>query len=122
MVIRFTANFETNLQSLEAFWAESDGSGNYDRLIDEIGDMVIPNLERFPAIGRLFMTRRAESVEALAAKEKLQVRLARLGDDGDIREYLMADYLLLYAIVDQALYLLSIRHHKQLSVDFARLW
>ena len=122
MIIRFTANFEANLQTIEASWADSEVPGNYDRLLDELGDTVLPNLERFPAIGRPFMTRRAESVEAVEAQLQLQAQLARLGDDGDIREYLMEDYLLLYAIVDQALYLLSIRHHKQISFDFARLW
>jgi hypothetical protein len=45
-----------------------------------------------------------------------------------LREYLHGDYLLLYAVVDASaqaqamVYLLSIRHHRQLSFDFARLW
>lgn len=60
--------------------------------------------------------------KAALTQENLRVQLAWLGEDSDIREYLMEDYLLLYAIVDRAIYLLSIRHHKQLSFDFAQLW
>ena len=41
-----------------------------------------------------------------------------------LREYLHGDYLLLYTATeaDATVYLLSIRHHRQLSFDFARLW
>jgi len=120
--VKFTANFEANLDIIHAFWAKSDYPQGYDRLLNELGDTVIPNLERFPAMGRPFMARRAESIEAVFAQEKLQAQLAQLGDDSDIRQYLMDDYLVLYAIIDQTVYLLSVRHHKQLSFDFARLW
>jgi hypothetical protein len=61
-------------------------------------------------------------VEAFSIQEKLRTRLTRLAKDGDIREYVTADYLLLYAVIKDVVYLLSIRHHKQLSFDFARLW
>ncbi len=120
--IRFTANFEANLLAIEAYWAEIDSPRDYDRLLDELGDTVIPNLERYPAMGRPFMARQAESVEAVSAQEKLRTQLARLGESSDIRESLMEDYLLLYAIIDRAVCLLSIRHHKQLSFDFPQLW
>jgi hypothetical protein len=45
-----------------------------------------------------------------------------------LREYLHGDYLMLYTVMDASpetnasVYLLSIRHHRQLSFDFARLW
>ena len=50
------------------------------------------------------------------------------GAAGALREYLHGDYLMLYTVVDTppdalpSVYLLSIRHHRQLSFDFARLW
>ncbi|HYE34488.1 hypothetical protein [Methylocaldum sp.] len=68
------------------------------------------------------MARQPESVEAVSKQEKLRAQLARFGDSGDIREYVMDDYLLLYVIINEVVYLLSIRHHKQLSFDFAHLW
>jgi hypothetical protein len=54
------------------------------------------------------------------------VQLATLppGAAGALREYLHGDYLILYVAMEAeaAVYLLSIRHHRQLSFDFARLW
>jgi hypothetical protein len=41
---------------------------------------------------------------------------------GDVREYLMSHYLVLYAHVGSAVYLLSIRHQRQTSFDFPALW
>jgi hypothetical protein len=120
--VKFTKNFELNLEAIEAFWSENDFPQGYDRLLDELGQTVIPNLERFPTMGRPFLARRPESVEAVSKLEKLQAQLARLGENADIREYVMEDYLLLYAIIDKAVYLLTIRHHKQLSFDFVGLW
>jgi hypothetical protein len=41
-----------------------------------------------------------------------------------LREYLHGDYLVLYAAMEaqETVVLLTIRHHRQLSFDFARLW
>jgi hypothetical protein len=45
-----------------------------------------------------------------------------------LREYLHGDYLMLYLVEDASpkteatVYMLTIRHHRQLSFDFARLW
>ena len=39
-----------------------------------------------------------------------------------LRQYLLGDYLILYTQAESTVYLLSIRHHRQLSFDFARLW
>jgi len=41
-----------------------------------------------------------------------------------LREYLHGDHLMCYAATDAnaRVHLLSIRHHRQLSLDFARLW
>lgn len=40
------------------------------------------------------------------------------------REYLHGDYLLLYVAMEtiQTVYLLSIRHHRQLTFDFSAHW
>ncbi len=39
-----------------------------------------------------------------------------------IREYIADDYLLLYAVRDSGVFLLSIRHHRQLSFDLRTYW
>ena len=126
--VRYTANFEANLQGIEAFWAENEFPQAYDRLLDELLDTVVTNLERHPRMGRSFMSRQPESIEAQKLHEKLQAKMAAHDQPADLREYVMTDYLVLYAILEattdrlSTLYLVSIRHHKQLSFDFERLW
>lgn len=116
--IHLTANFEGNLQSIEQFLAEAGAPQVYDHLLDELIETVIPNLERFPDIGPSFLARRIGSVEASNALDALRGKLGQ----GELREYLLPDYLLLYARYGEAIHLLSIKHHRQLSFDFAQLW
>ena len=112
--VKLTAHFERNLEAIESFLAEADALSAYDRLLDELLDTLIPNLEQFPALGRGFLERPAGSVEAVNALERLQTKLR----GGELREYLLADYLVLYARFDAEIYLLAIKHHRQLSFDF----
>ena len=70
-------------------------------------------------MGRRFISRPVRSIEASNALAKLQQHLAAINQDGDIREYVMPHYLMLYARFDASVYLLSIKHHKQLSFDFS---
>lgn len=119
--VHFTANFEANLSAIEAFWANNAWPAGLDKLLDELTDTTVPNLERFPQMGRNFLQqRRATSVEALTRQEALQLQLAQIAAQAELREYLMQDYLVLYALVRDDVYLLSVRHHKQLSFDFAQ--
>lgn len=120
--VLFTRHFERNLEAIEAFLTEADAAKAYDALLAELADTVIPNLERFPDMGRLFLARPVRSVEAANALERLIGPLHALDPKGELREYLMPDYLLLYARLAGTVHLLSIRHHRQLSFDFPRLW
>ncbi len=67
------------------------------------------NLSRFPRIGRRYLA-----------------QLAALPADSAhaLREYPHGDYRMLYIAMgaDATVYLLSILHHRQLSLDFAGLW
>lgn len=49
--------------------------------------------------------------------EALVQRLKGLSGEAEVREYVMDSYLILYLVVPETLYLLSIRHHKQLAFD-----
>jgi len=122
LIIKLTANFERNLEEMEAFLLEAQAPQAFDALLDELTDTVIPNLERFPGMGRLFFERPTRSVEASNAIDGLRRKLKGLAKDGEIREYVMSHYLLLYARFDSTIYLLSIRHHRQLSFDFQSQW
>lgn len=114
ITVKLTAHFERNLEAIESFLAEAAALQAYERLLDELAGTLIPNLERFPAMGRNFLERPAGSVEAVNALDRLQARL----QGGELREYLLADYLVLYARFDTEIFLLAIKHHRQLSFDF----
>lgn len=55
--VKLTANFERNLEAIEVFLIETEAARAFDALLDELTDIVIPNLERFPGMGRLFLQR-----------------------------------------------------------------
>lgn len=87
--------------------------------MDDLRSTVIPNLRRFPRIGRRYLDHPPQSAEALT-----QLAALPAGAPDALRVYLHGDYLMLYAAVEAnaTVYPLSIRHHRQLSFDFARLW
>ena len=122
-VVRLAANFERNLGDIERFLDEPESRQAYGALLDELLDTMIPNLERFPDMGRPFLAHPTGSVEAANALENLRVRLAALTPDVDaLREYLLEHYLVLYARIGDTVHLLAIRHHRQLSFDLASHW
>ena len=122
VLVKVTANFEHCLEGVETFLQEADALPAFDALIDELLSSVIPNLESFPDMGRLFFERPIHSVEVSNGVDRLEAQLKTLGDSGQVREYVLAHYLLLYARFGNTIYLLSIRHHRQLSFDFQALW
>jgi plasmid stabilization system protein ParE len=123
ITIRLTANFERNLADIERFVTEAEEPQAYDTLLDEVLDTLIPNLERFPDIGRPFLANAARSVETTNALEALRAKLLALTPDPHaLREYILDHYLVLYTQIDANLYLLAIRHHRQLSFDFQSHW
>lgn len=121
--VELTASFLERLDAIEAFLVEAEAGFAFDELLADIRATVIPNLRRFPRIGRRYLANPPQSAEALA-----QLAALPAGAPDALREYLHGDYLLLYSVVDApeqaqaTVYLLSIRHHRQLSFDFARLW
>jgi plasmid stabilization system protein ParE len=117
--VELTASFLERLNSIEAFLGEANAAFAFDVLVANIRATVIPNLRRFPRIGRPYLANPPQSAEALALLASLPV-----GAVNALREYLHGDYLMLYTVIDETetVYLLSIRHHRQLSFDFAGLW
>jgi len=122
-VIKFTASFEKNLEEIERFLAETQAPQACAALLDELLETVIPNLERFPGMGRPFMLRQPRSVETTNALATLRAKLLALTTDPEaLREYVLKDYMLLYAQFGGAIYLLAIGHQRQLSFDFVGHW
>ena len=120
--VKITDNFAQNLEEIEAFLVEIDIPLAFEILLDELEGAVIPNLERFPDMGRPFLARPAHSVEVSSGLARLGDRFGPMIEHGELREYVLAHYLLMYLRYDGAIYLLSIRHHRQLSFDFASHW
>ena len=115
--VELTASFIERLASIETFLAEADAPQAYDKLLDDLRRTVIPNLRRFPRIGRRYLDQPPQSAEAMALLAALPP-----GTADALREYLHGDYLVLYTLAGSTVYLLSIRHHRQLSFAFAKLW
>lgn len=121
--VELSASFLERLDAIASFLTEADADFAFDDLLVDLRATVIPNLARFPRIGRRYLANPPHSAEALA-----QLAALPPGAANALREYLHGDYLMLYTVVDAAtegnatVVLLSIRHHRQLSFDFARLW
>lgn len=122
-VVKFTANFERNLEEIERFLTEADAPEAFDGLLDELLETVIPNLEQFPEMGRPFLRQRVRSVEVTNAVAALKEKLVALTPETDaLREYVLKQYLMLYVGIGGTIYLLAIRHQRQLSFDFDGHW
>ena len=117
--VELTASFLERLESIDAFLLEAAAGFAFDDLLAEIRATVIPNLRRFPRMGRRYLANPPQSAEALALLAAMPA-----GAPDALREYLHGDYLMLYAAMEsqEKVVLLTIRHHRQLSFDFARLW
>lgn len=123
LIVKLAANFERNLADIEQFLSDTELPKAYDALLDELLDTVIPNLERFPGMGRPFLSRMVGSVETTNALAALRTKLSALTPDRDgLHEYIMDHYLVLYAQIGGNIYLLSIKHHRQLTFDFEAHW
>lgn len=107
------------LESIDVFLAEADASYTNDSLLTMLRAEVIPNLRRFPNMGRRYLEQPPRSVEALAL-------LADMPPDAadSLRTLLVGDILIIYVVNDarRIITLLSIRHHRQPSFDFTRIW
>lgn len=125
--VELSASFLQCLDGIEAFLLAADAGFAFDALLAGLRDKVIPNLRRFLRIGRRYLDNPPRSAEALAQLAAIAAEHASGAADA-LREYLHGDYLLLYTVADASraaggtVVLLSIRHHRQLSFDFAKLW
>jgi hypothetical protein len=117
--VELTASFLDRLAAIESFPTEADAASAYDSLLGELRTTAIPNLRLFPRIGRRYLDQPPQSAEALA-----QLAALPAGAADCLREYLHGDYLILYTVATprHLVHLLSIRHHRELSFLFARLW
>lgn len=117
--VRLTANFEANLESVRAFLVELEAPHEIDRSAEYLFEEIIPNLERFPLLGREFLAREPQSVKGQMKLQRVEAALRR---GMELREYIAGNYLVLYALFEETVFLLSIKHHRQLSFDLRTFW
>ena len=116
---RATANFERNLDDIRSFLSEAGAEFEFDRSIAHLSNEIVPTLERFPDLGTDFLSKAPLSVKGRAMFE----RVARqAGRTLSIRQLIEGEYIVLYAVEADAVALLAIRHHRQLSFDFNAHW
>jgi plasmid stabilization system protein ParE len=118
-IVRVTRNFARNLEDLRQFAIENLAANAFDSFVDDLFDEITPSLERFPDMGGDFRTRNPQSIEGRRLLDRLD---ALVGEKTAIREYFAAHYIILYAHRGRAVYLLSVKHGRQLSFDLGGHW
>jgi plasmid stabilization system protein ParE len=114
----FTENFAANLDTIQSF-LEPEGRSAFQRLLSRLFDDICPTLSRFPQSGRSFLAHHIGSAEAQIVVDRLG-GLVHHGDE--LREFTVDDYIILYLVRRRRIYLLAIKHHRQLSFDLRRFW
>jgi len=109
-----THNFRRNLEDIADFLVEIDAPGQFETLLDDLFGQILPMLERFSESGADYFRHPPRSQAVLLRIEGIR---QRFGEEMQLRELIHGDFLLLYSIRNDDLYLLSIKHHRQLSFD-----
>ena len=117
--VRVTANFDLNLAAIREFLSGAGAEHAFQALIEDLAARVIPVLERFPDIGAGFLAKAPLSRKGQVLFERVA---ALAGTDAEVRQLVEGDYVLLYLVRGGPVFLLSIKHHRQLSFDLAGHW
>lgn len=114
-----TRNFDRNLAAVREFLSAAGAGAAFEGLVARLGSEIIPNLQRFPDLGADFMARAPLSADGIALFEEV---VKAGGPGSQLRQLIDGDYLILYMVKGGSVYLLSIKHHRQLSFDLQRHW
>jgi hypothetical protein len=115
--IALAANFERNLEAIGLFLAEAGApAGVLDDLVNAIVSRLFPLLESHPRAGRDWML----NPPPTESGKLLQQRIAKkLRGRRELREIVLDQHLVLYAINGNTVALLAIRHGRELGFDVA---
>ena len=114
-----TRNFDRNLAAIREFLSAAGAGFAFDELVQRLGSEIIPNLQRFPQLGADFLARAPLSADGIALFETV-VKTA--GPGAEVRQLIDGDYVVLYLVKADSVYLLSVKHHRQLSFDLPGHW
>ena len=106
------STFLERMDVIAAFMKDVQGWKVLHALADKLETRIIPNLLRFPRMGRLYTDEIPRSIEALTELGQLPVEALR-----EFRQLLHGDFAILYVVDEPAgrVHLLSIRHHREMS-------
>lgn len=104
-----TANFQRNLDGLEAF--RTDHPEGFGRALQRLHGDVLPLLRQQAHAGRPF------DRGQLTPRPIIERIKSRLGG-GVLREHLVGEYLLLYLVTERRVVLMAMRHQRELGYDF----
>lgn len=113
---RFTRNFEDNLGDIQEFLlarAPDTAVGQFTALVQEIA-AVASLLSQHPGIGRTIRSAEPPGSRTALAWKHLASRMHALRM-GDLREYVLREYTVLYAASPDTVHLLAVKHQRQLS-------
>ena len=114
--VRASHNFLSNLDTIAEFLLEiepHEASARFDTLRREI-DELIGLLEAHPAIGRPARFLASRSIQARERASRVG-RLAQSLGMQELREYVLKDYVVLYANSSSEVVLLALKHQRQLQ-------
>ena len=120
--VRILGCFDTRLTDIERYCDRTGRLETFGLLVESLHDRALPLLRRFPAIGRRVLNTNPDTVHALLAYEQIVDATVLTSSTPELREYIFDDYVLLYLLTDDTIYLVSIRHSKEVSFDFEYLW
>lgn len=106
-------NFGSNLNHIEEFWNLCQVPRNYLQLLDAIANDLYSKIGTFPHIGRRFLNSANETLQIQKRVRRLLEQAKATLNGIEIREYLLDDYLVLYGVDADRVYLIAIKHHKQ---------
>lgn len=111
-----TRNFEENLDAIREHLLSVDPASAVEAvaLLDEQILAACALLSAHPKLGRIFGERFVHISKSDPALRHLKARSKALGA-GELREYVLGDYLLLYAAGSDSIHLLAVKHHRQLT-------
>ncbi len=117
--VKATKSFIHRLQAIETFLISIENKRAYEELLNDLANQVVPCLGRFPLIGRPFLNQQPQSVESLTSLAQISATNLQT-----LREYIHKSYIVLYSVDEKSsvVYLLTIRHHRELSFNFEKLW
>lgn len=117
MRVVVAASFERNLEAMRLFLQQDMAPpGVYDDVLNAIVGRLFPLLENHPRAGRDWLLNQPPTESGQLLQQRV---LAALKGRRELREFMLDQLLVLYAIDGNVVTLLAVRHHRQSGFDLS---